>query len=250
MEKRKLLLVAISVGLFLVLSIGAAILFFAPRNVAVSPGVLSTGTGAIAPPISQISPPVYPLEASRAGTPSALDPSELVREVPGLEAAPEGTARDGASLHIRGTGQGETVINIATPSTAAVPDTAPVGRAAAPAARTTAAAPRPAAAAAPPAQTPRAAAQPSRPAAQARTQSDYWVQTGAFSTIATAERVKENLADQGITSIIDNREVNGQTMFRVRVGPYGSQSEANYWLALIQTINGFENSQVRQTTRL
>jgi DedD protein len=256
MEKRKLLLVAISVGLFLVLSIGAAILVFAPRNIPVSPGPLSTGTGgAIAPSVSHLSPPVFPFEAPRSDAPSAVDPLEFVRGVPGLQTAPEGTARDGTNLHIRGTGQGETLINIATPSTAAVPDTAPVGRAVSPTARTSPAATPPAAATATraataPAQTAQPRAPASRPAAQARTQNDYWVQTGAFSTIATAEKVKENLADKGINSIIDNRVVNGQTLFRVRVGPYGSQGEANYWLSLIKSINGFEDSQIRQTSRL
>jgi DedD protein len=76
------------------------------------------------------------------------------------------------------------------------------------------------------------------------------VQTGAFSTIATAEGVKESLASRGITAIIENGIVNGRTLYRVRVGPYTSRNEANYWLALIQSMNGFEDSQVRTTDNL
>ena len=68
--------------------------------------------------------------------------------------------------------------------------------------------------------------------------------------MTTAERVKATLASKGITSIIENREINGRTLFRVRVGPYTSQNEANYWLSLIKSIDGFEDSQVRQTTSL
>jgi DedD protein len=82
---------------------------------------------------------------------------------------------------------------------------------------------------------------------QTKVYNDYWVQTGAFSTIARAEGVKNTLSSKGITSIIENREVEGKTIFRVRVGPYTSQNEANYWLSLVKSINGFEDSQIRQT---
>ena len=85
------------------------------------------------------------------------------------------------------------------------------------------------------------------PATLTRVSDDYWVQTGAFSTIISAEAVKETLASKGITSIIENANVNGRILFRVRVGPYTSQNEANYWLALIKSMDGFEDSQVRQT---
>jgi DedD protein len=72
----------------------------------------------------------------------------------------------------------------------------------------------------------------------------YWVQTGAFSTQNKAEGVKDALASKGITSIVENRDVDGKLFYRVRIGPYTSPNEANYWLALIKTINGFEESQV------
>ncbi|MCL2094052.1 MAG: SPOR domain-containing protein [Treponema sp.] len=75
------------------------------------------------------------------------------------------------------------------------------------------------------------------------------MQTGSFSSIARAEGAKASLADRGITSIIENREVDGRPFFRVRVGPYTSQNEADYWLNLIQEISGFEDSQVWQTQR-
>jgi DedD protein len=52
------------------------------------------------------------------------------------------------------------------------------------------------------------------------------------------------LAAKGITSLIENRDVEGKTFFRVRVGPYTSQNEADYWRELIKSIGGFEESQV------
>ncbi|MCL1930397.1 MAG: SPOR domain-containing protein [Treponema sp.] len=71
------------------------------------------------------------------------------------------------------------------------------------------------------------------------------MQTGAFSTKIRAEGAKESLASKGITSIIDNRDIDGKTWYRVRVGPYTSETEANYWLALVKSIDGFGDSQVR-----
>jgi DedD protein len=61
--------------------------------------------------------------------------------------------------------------------------------------------------------------------------------------MARAEGVKETLASKGIASIIENREVDGIPRFRVRVGPYTSQDEADYWLRLIKEI-GFTDSMV------
>jgi len=262
MEKKKLLLVAISVGVFLALTIGAAILFFAPKEVpaATMAAVKSIGavdTGITVPaPASSSGPSV-----SQDSTPqsSSLDPVELVNATPGLRQVPEGTAKQGEDFYINGNNGGnnggtgkttETVISVPKPTTAAVPDTPPAGKAASTTA-TAQTAVKPAAAAVPVAAavTVSTAAQTqAKPASvQTKVYNDYWVQTGAFSTIARAESVKKTLSDKGITSIIENSEVNGKTVFRVRVGPYTSQNEANYWLSLIKSISGFEDSQVRQT---
>jgi DedD protein len=117
------------------------------------------------------------------------------------------------------------------------------------------AAPKPAAPAAKPAAAPAAKTAPApKPAvtakpAASKPQQDYWVQTGAFSAKIRAEGAKESLADKGITSIIDDREVDGKTWYRVRVGPYTSETEARYWLALVQSIEGFDGSQVRSDLR-
>ena len=267
MEKRKLLLVAISVGVFLVISIVAAIMFFQPKNSSgsVAGAAASTSAGVTQPGVSSVPPPSYQLPSSQppSSVSAPVDAVDLVRnpsEVPGLRSAPEGTAPQSSDYYVTGSGTGtETVINVPKPSSAAIPTAAPAGRAAAapkpaeprpaeprPAAPIPAvrpAAPRPAAQTT--VQQPKPAAP--KPAVQTRVYDDFWVQTGAFSTMARAQGVKETLANKGITSLIENRDVNGQTVFRVRVGPYTSQNEANYWLALIKSISGFEDSQVRQT---
>jgi DedD protein len=73
---------------------------------------------------------------------------------------------------------------------------------------------------------------------------DYWVQTGAYSTKARAESVKEQLQTKGITSVLDVKDVNGKTYYRVRIGPYTTQKEAQYWLALVKNLEGFSESYI------
>ena len=262
MEKKKLLLVTISVGIFLVIAIGAAILVFAPKD----PAVVSKTTANQANQAAVPSPSPNPASLSAVDTGtgnnensrlSPVDAVELVRnsqEVPGLKSPPEGAIRQGSDFYVHGaqagSGNNGTVISVPKPSTAAVPDTPPVGRAVSePASKPSpATAPKAVAQAAPkPATTALSSPAASKPAVTTKVYDDYWVQTGAFSTVAKAEGVKETLSSKGITSIIENRDVNGQTMFRVRVGPYTSKSEADYWLSLIKSIGGFEDSQIRQT---
>jgi DedD protein len=251
MEKKKLLLVAISVGIFLALTIGAAILVFVPKDtsaasMAAARPVQAVDTGITIPSPSSASSPV----SGSNPQPSSLDPVELVRQpndVPGLQQVPEGANRQGEEFVITGNSREsgrstETVISVPKPSTAAVPDAAPAGKAVSAPAQT---APKPAAVTA--VTVPAAQTQAKPVSTQTKIYNDYWVQTGAFSTIARAEGVKNTLSAKGIISIIENREVDGKTVFRVRVGPYTSQNEANYWLSLIKTISGFEDSQVRQT---
>ncbi|MCL2319656.1 MAG: SPOR domain-containing protein [Treponema sp.] len=252
MEKRKLLYVAISVGIFLVIAIVAAIVF-APKTAAVSPGTVTRTNSPTN--ITVPAPPSYPPPFTGASTgeaaaarPGSVDPVDLVRKpnaVPGLQPPPEGTSRQGDGFYVSGqSGAGTSsgrVISVPKPSTAAVPDTPPANQASA---AVSPAPPPPKPAVTQPA----AQAKPrSKTPARTRIYDDYWVQTGAFSTVAKAEGVKETLATKGITSIIENRDVDGKTLFRVRVGPYTSKNEADYWLSLIQSLGGFENSQVRQT---
>ena len=249
MEKKKLLLIAISVGIFLVFTIGAALLVFTPKKDSPRIAAASSYSNPVEERISPTTPPPG-YQPPAAG----VDAFDLVRkdgEVPGLQSLPEETAREGDDFHIRPSGQSsETVISVTKPKATAVPDTPPAGKAA-PSQTTTAS--RPQAKPTQPTTTPTrpststSTSQAQQPTKKATNQNDFWVQTGAFSTITKAEGIKATLASKGITSIIENRELNGATIFRVRVGPYTSQNEANYWLSLIKSINGFEDSQIRQT---
>jgi DedD protein len=239
MEKKKLLLIAISVGVFLVIVIGAAILVFSPRTP-------SPAAAAVAKPV----PPGNLEKTENPNLPASVDAIELVKnsvDIQGLETPPGDNSQDDV-FYIYGETPGDAVtvnrtsssagnrlvVDVPRPVTAAVPDAPP--RAAAPVRQAPAAPPRAAA--------PKTAAPPEQ---KQKPRDNFWVQTGSFSTVARAEGVKDTLASKGITSLIENRDVDGKTFFRVRVGPYTSKNEADYWLALIKSIHGFEESLVFKT---
>jgi DedD protein len=263
MEKKKLLLISISVGIFLVIIIGASILMFAPKDPV--------------PIAAELSRPISPgnsgLSRNEPPPPVRIDLTDMVKdpeEAKGLQVPPEAPPQapassqavqensnhiyiNGEPININGefiSGEQITdgtrtrtnlVINVPSPQTPVVPEPAPPKQPAA------AVQPKPVAAAKPaakPAARPAARAAPAPKPAPART--NFWVQTGSFSTQTRAEGVKEVLATKGIPSIIENRDVEGKTFYRVRVGPYTSNSEASYWRTLIKQINGFEDSQIWQ----
>ncbi|MDR2363815.1 MAG: SPOR domain-containing protein [Spirochaetaceae bacterium] len=258
MEKRKLLLISISIGIFLVIIIGASILMFSPKE-------------PVSPVTTEFSRPIPPgnseIVRNEQTQPLKLDLKDMVKnpdEIKGLQVPPAASTIQETNNHIYINGepvniQGEfisreetadgtrsrtnLVINVPSPKTPAVPaDTV-----AAPAVRAKpAASPVKPATSSQPAKPPAATAARTAPRAQPKGRTNFWVQTGSFSTQTRAEGVKETLATKGISSIIENRNVDGKTFYRVRVGPYASNTEAAYWLTLIKQINGFEDSQIWQ----
>ncbi|MDR2631127.1 MAG: SPOR domain-containing protein [Spirochaetaceae bacterium] len=265
MEKRKLLLISISVGVFLVIIIGASILMFSPRK----------PIPATAAAVTEYSRPIPPGSAgefrNEQTPPVKVDLTDMVKnpdEFKGLQTPPPASAIQENNNHIYINGEpiningefisGEQapngsrtnlVINVPSPKTPVVPAPVPVKPAVSPAQPVKPAVTAPAARPKPPAvsrTTPAAPPAAARPVPAPTGRTNYWVQTGAFSTQSRAEGAKELLAAKGITSIIENRNVEGKTFYRVRVGPYTSNSEAAYWLTLIKQINGFEESQIWQ----
>jgi DedD protein len=192
MEKKKLLLVSVSTGIFLILVLGASILIFSPRTIsartAIPPG--NSGTGAL---------------------------SNLPQAVKEDAAKPEESAPDGAPNGV--------------PTVSFIPEPAPVAIEAA-----VAEAP-----VAKPAVVQKPAA---KPAAAQKPVTAYWVQIGSYTVKSGADKVKANLAERGLVSVIFDNEVQGKIYYRVRVGPYVSQAEADYWLKLVRAMDGYEKSLV------
>lgn len=69
--------------------------------------------------------------------------------------------------------------------------------------------------------TPSTAAAPTGTDASAR----YLLQAGAFSASGDAEALKARIALLGLSARVESAEIGGKTMYRVRMGPYGTASE-------------------------
>lgn len=91
-----------------------------------------------------------------------------------------------------------------------------------------------------PVQTPTAAPQPKKMSPR------FYIQAGSFSTLANAERAQQMLADNDIRSIIETRNINGKTWYRLLVGAYASKDEANRFKPTVQAVKGFENAMIRE----
>ena len=229
-EQKKLLLVAVSVGVFLLVTITVAFILLSPKN-------------------QSNDKPFYSSLFSR---PQTLETESVITtpQQPVINNTQEtNIIIDGnpeTQITIDKVSEDSLIIQIPKPSAAAVPSVSqnPVSdtrEQRVSETRTT----KPAAQA----QAPVKPATTIRAAAPVKTVSDYWIQIGAFSAKIRAEDAKELLNSKGLTSIIDNREIDGRNWYRVRLGPYTSENEANYWLALVKTIDGFEESQMRQSVR-
>ncbi|CAM3745246.1 SPOR domain-containing protein [Roseateles saccharophilus] len=128
------------------------------------------------------------------------------------------------------------VVNAPAPAASAA-DAAPAPATATPPAKATAKAdaPPPSTAATPPAAT------PANAAAEAYV---YFVQAGAFTRPEEAESQKARLAIQGFTAKTMEREQNGRTVYRVRLGPMDTREAAEDLQRKIEGA-GFEANLVR-----
>lgn len=68
---------------------------------------------------------------------------------------------------------------------------------------------------------------PAAGSAGAPSDSGYMLQAGAFKAPDDAEGMKARLALLGFEARVMSAEVNGQTVYRVRIGPFAQQEEAN-----------------------
>lgn len=91
--------------------------------------------------------------------------------------------------------------------------------------------------------TPRPAARPAaRPAPQNVRVAEHWIQAASYTSNFRAEQAKKLLDGKGITSRITSYDLNGTTYFRVRIGPYTNEQEAQHSLSQVKQVSGFENS--------
>jgi cell division protein FtsN len=98
-------------------------------------------------------------------------------------------------------------------------------------------------------------APPTKPVAQAAAPAqskpspraiDYWIQTGSYKSQGRAEELATQLGGKGLAGRVFTSTSKGQTLYRVRIGPYGNKSEAEKFLALVKQIQGLEASYISQ----
>jgi DedD protein len=79
-----------------------------------------------------------------------------------------------------------------------------------------------------------------------KTVTEYWIQAGSFASKQNAEKARETLAGRYINAEIFTKDAAGGTSYRVRVGPYQTKTEAEYWLGTIKELPGYAGSFVTE----
>ncbi|HDQ14529.1 MAG TPA: SPOR domain-containing protein [Sediminispirochaeta sp.] len=78
---------------------------------------------------------------------------------------------------------------------------------------------------------------------------EYWIQTGSYTSKNRAAKIKAELDDLGLNGRILSKEIDGTTYYRVRVGPYEEKGEADKFLGWVKNRESFENSYISQVYR-
>ena len=79
-----------------------------------------------------------------------------------------------------------------------------------------------------------------------RLMTEYWIQAGSYGSNSRANFARDLLAEKGITSTIQTRELESGTFFRVRIGPYMNSDEAAKFLDWVKNLDGFQESYITE----
>ena len=244
MEQQKLLWTILSVGILILILLGAGMFFFLPSD---STGLAQNGkttewAKAAAPVPEQKAPdtkattaPAKPeVKKTPVQTPQAPAPAAKpeVKKTPVQPATPAPTPATKPAQTSQQTQQKPTTTTApkATPAPATKPATTTT---------TTQQSTKPAQTqTAKPAQT-----QTAKPAATTTAaKGSYWVQVGSYATMDAAEKTKKDLAAKGYTSSIQSITANGKTYHRVKIGPYTSRADVDTLLPKIKALPGMGDS--------
>jgi cell division protein FtsN len=179
--------------------------FFRPTpNPNALPPAVSSEDDAIAPdiaPAPEKPKPQYDFYTLLPGQEVAMSDAELAQRAR-AEAAAEHPASPPAATPPQ-PGIGDTLPAPVTTAPATPPTTPPATTPARPDAATAATTPEPA---------------PAHP-------THYVLQAGAFAASGDAEALKAKIALLGLSARVESAQIDGKTVFRVRLGPYGNASE-------------------------
>ena len=237
MEQKKILWIIASVGVFLLVVMGAALIINRPTQ-GVEPSLASLQSNNdtwVMPPISE--PPVHATDAFQTE-------GELV------DGVVTDTATQDPTVGSMTTYSGNTNVSGMTESTTidlnsikegaqqtSVTATNQAG-AAAVASRSTISAKAPASEATKPI----SATTKSTTNSSNKTQDQYWVQVASVTNKNNAENARAALAANKIESeIFTHKADDGRLYYRLRVGPYTTKTEAEYWKGRIALIDEFSS---------
>ena len=72
----------------------------------------------------------------------------------------------------------------------------------------------------------------------------YWVQCAAYTSKKTADQARSKLDENRIPAeVFTYKDAKDNLFYRVRVGPYTTKSEAEYWKNRIAQIDSFKSAQ-------
>ena len=220
MEQQKLLWTILSVGILVLIILGAGMFFFLPSD---STGLAQNGKTT---------------EWSKAAAPAPEQKAPDVKKTPVQPAAPTPAPKPEIKKTPVQTAQ--------TPAPAPKPEVkkTPV--------QTPAAKPAPAPATKPatstaqtskPATTTTQTAQQTKPAATAApAKGSFWIQVGSYATMDAADKTKKDLSAKGYTSSIQSITANGKTYHRVKIGPYANRADVDSLLPKIKALPGMGDS--------
>ncbi|MFO7729674.1 MAG: SPOR domain-containing protein [Spirochaetia bacterium] len=78
---------------------------------------------------------------------------------------------------------------------------------------------------------------------------EYWIQTGSYTSRTRANKIKTELDRQGFTGRIMSKDVDGRLYYRVRIGPYQEKEEAQKFLTWVKEKEQFSSSYISQVYR-
>jgi cell division protein FtsN len=97
---------------------------------------------------------------------------------------------------------------------------------------------------APKASAPAKAAPAKKAAAPAKVADRFWVQAASYTTKKNADDARTTLENNKIPSeVFTYTDSKGKVFYRVRIGPYTTSSEAEYWKTQVAKIDQFANVQ-------
>lgn len=198
MEQKRILWVVAGVGIFLVIVIGAALFFYSPSAVTE------------VPPAPAVTTRMQPLPVAPPVPPNYTDPALAGIDLNALGNAAATNAAVSAFTTVNGT-----IIGGAATPPPPPPEEKVVAK-------------KPAPKKVEPKKAPPKKAPPKEKA--------YWIQVASFLDQIYADQARETLAASKIDSDVFTKDNGGKTYYRVRVGPYKTRSEAEYWMNIIRDI--------------